>query len=362
MSVPWIKIRTDMFSDEKIRLIEALPEADGILVIWIKLLTLAGMVNMNGEIFVNDELCYTDEMLATIFNRKVNTIRMALKTFVNFRMIEIMTDKTIVVCNWSKHQNLEGLDKIRQQNLERKRRQRERCLEHRLMLREATQNSDNANKDMPLDCHVTRHVTARDSVTQDSVTQRDQNKIENKKEIKIPIPAVPSLGGKGQPANSSDEFITDIEEAKRLICERILNGKDPSRPWSDKAMSNLARLLPMPRLELERIAWFRGLPADGTPELEERKPVTETGLTEFWSDEVTRARAFWQEICGWRQKKTTPDNGWTLERKKAAPLEFPEVVRWPDRFDEIPVEYQRQIDKRVKEMTNSDFQTPGAAE
>ena len=64
--VHWIKIRTDMFDDEKIRIIEQLPEADSILVIWVKLLALAGQKNANGEIFVNDEMPYTDELLATM--------------------------------------------------------------------------------------------------------------------------------------------------------------------------------------------------------------------------------------------------------------------------------------------------------
>ena len=40
--VKWIKIVTDIFDDEKILLIETLPEADSIIVIWLKLLCLAG--------------------------------------------------------------------------------------------------------------------------------------------------------------------------------------------------------------------------------------------------------------------------------------------------------------------------------
>ena len=43
--IKWIKITTDMFDDEKIKVIEAMPDRDAILIIWIKLLTLAGKVN-----------------------------------------------------------------------------------------------------------------------------------------------------------------------------------------------------------------------------------------------------------------------------------------------------------------------------
>ncbi|HFI0901946.1 TPA: phage replisome organizer N-terminal domain-containing protein, partial [Streptococcus suis] len=37
--IKWIKIVTDIFDDEKILLIESLPEADTIIVVWFKLLT-----------------------------------------------------------------------------------------------------------------------------------------------------------------------------------------------------------------------------------------------------------------------------------------------------------------------------------
>jgi len=103
-----------MFDDEKIKLIEAVPEADMILVIWIKLLTLAGKKNMNGYIFLTENIPYTDEMLATIFMRPLNTIRLALETFKNFGMINYNGDGQMKITNWEKHQNVEGLERIRE--------------------------------------------------------------------------------------------------------------------------------------------------------------------------------------------------------------------------------------------------------
>lgn len=108
-----------MFDDEKIRLIEAVPEADMILVIWIKLLTLAGKKNMNGYIFLTENIPYTDEMLATLFNRPINTIRLALDTFKNFGMINYNGEGQIRITNWEKHQNIEGLERIRELNKKR---------------------------------------------------------------------------------------------------------------------------------------------------------------------------------------------------------------------------------------------------
>lgn len=109
MEVKWIKIVTDIFDDEKILLIESMPERDGIIVIWFKLLCLAGKQNNGGVFMLNDRIPYTDEMLATIFRRNLNTVRLALQTFEQFGMIEIVND-TITIPNWGKHQNLDQLE------------------------------------------------------------------------------------------------------------------------------------------------------------------------------------------------------------------------------------------------------------
>lgn len=106
----WIKIVTDIFDDEKILLIEELPEADSIIVIWFKLLCLAGKQNNCGVFLINDRIPYTDKMLATIFRRKEATVRLALKTFEEFGMIEIIDD-VITIPNWGKHQTLDRLEK-----------------------------------------------------------------------------------------------------------------------------------------------------------------------------------------------------------------------------------------------------------
>lgn len=107
--VKWIKIVTDIFDDEKILFIEQLPEADSIIVIWFKLLTLAGKINNGGVLLFNDKLPYTDEMLATIFRRPINTVRLAIKTFIEFEMVEVIND-TLTIPNWSKHQTLDQLE------------------------------------------------------------------------------------------------------------------------------------------------------------------------------------------------------------------------------------------------------------
>ncbi len=107
--VKWIKVTTDVFDDEKILLIECLPEADSIIVIWFKLLCLAGKQNNSGVFLMGNRIPYNTQMLATIFRRKEATVQLALQTFEQFGMIEYVDD-VITIPNWGKHQNLDQLE------------------------------------------------------------------------------------------------------------------------------------------------------------------------------------------------------------------------------------------------------------
>ncbi len=113
--VKWIKITTDIFDDEKILMIESMPSADSIIVVWLKLLTFAGKQNNDGVFLMSNRIAYTDEMLASIFRRDVNTIRMALTTFERFGMIEIV-ENVITIPNWNKHQSLDAYEKKKERD------------------------------------------------------------------------------------------------------------------------------------------------------------------------------------------------------------------------------------------------------
>lgn len=164
--VKWIKITTNMFEDEKIDFIESLPEADVILVIWIKLLTLAGKCNANGYIYLTEKIPYTPEMLAHKFRRPLPTVQLALETLVRLEMIIIEDNGYIKIKNWEKHQNIEGMEKIREQNRIRKQRQRQREKEEKQSLQE----------DESQESHVTCHVTSRDSHAIDIEEELDKDK------------------------------------------------------------------------------------------------------------------------------------------------------------------------------------------
>lgn len=113
--VKWIKITTDIFDDEKILLIESLPDAYAIITVWFKLLCLAGKMNNSGVFMMNNQIAYTEQMLATIFRMKETTVSLALQTFEHFGMVEIV-DGVITIPNWNKHQSLDTYEKKKERD------------------------------------------------------------------------------------------------------------------------------------------------------------------------------------------------------------------------------------------------------
>ncbi|MHB1368540.1 MAG: phage replisome organizer N-terminal domain-containing protein [Eubacteriales bacterium] len=111
--VKWIKIVVDIFDDEKILLIEQMPEADAIIIIWFKLLCFAGRSCSKGVLLINSKIPCTDVMMSAVFRRPLNTVKLALSTFEKLGMIETI-DGVVTIPKWSKHQSLDKIEKERE--------------------------------------------------------------------------------------------------------------------------------------------------------------------------------------------------------------------------------------------------------
>lgn len=174
--VKWIKLKVNMFDDEKIRLIESMPDGDTMLVIWFKLLSQAGRTNANGYIFLNENVPYTPEMLSTLFNRPLQTVRYALQTFSKFGMIEANENDFICISNWDKHQNIEGLEKIKSDGAERQRRYRERKKLAALGIEAPSKDSDNnVNSNVTRNVTDNKEVTSRNALEEELEKEKDNN-------------------------------------------------------------------------------------------------------------------------------------------------------------------------------------------
>lgn len=200
--IKWIKLAADIFDNRKIKQIEALPDGDAIVVIWIKILCLAGTVNDGGQIYITREIPYTEEMMATQFGRPLNTVRAALRIFERFGMISTEND-ILRVSNWEKYQSIEGLERVREQTRKRVREYRER------------------KKIGLLGCNATSNATVTESNALDIESESEKEKERNIKESAEPLASAPPASApktekpqKHQHGEYKNVLLTDAELAK----------------------------------------------------------------------------------------------------------------------------------------------------
>ena len=113
--ITWIKIALNMFENEKIRTLEQMPQGDTYVVIWLKLLCMAGKLNDKGMIYLLEGKPYTLENLAYSMNRPAKTVRKAIELFEEFKMIEVIQG-IIVPSNWEKYQSIDRLNELSEYN------------------------------------------------------------------------------------------------------------------------------------------------------------------------------------------------------------------------------------------------------
>lgn len=188
--IKWIKLSIDIFNNRKIKQIECLPEGDAIIVIWVKLLCLAGTINDSGQIYFTKEIPYTDQMLANQFGRPLTTIQLALKTFEQFGMVEVI-DNILCVSNWEKYQSVDRLSEIREYNRLAKQKQRQK----KKLLQENVKDMSKTSQrcqDTDIDIDIEEDIEKDNIYISDSekeISSELDNVSDNKKEkpIKKPI-------------------------------------------------------------------------------------------------------------------------------------------------------------------------------
>lgn len=165
--VRWIKLATNIFDNRKIRQIECLPDGDGIIVVWFKLLCLAGNINDDGMVYFTKELPYNDQMLSIQFNRPVSLIQLSLQTFQSFGMIDIVDD-VLHISNWQKYQNTDKLHEMREYNRLAQQRSRARK-------KELQASNDNVN-DMSMTCQPCQGTDKEEDIEEDKDIDIDKSK------------------------------------------------------------------------------------------------------------------------------------------------------------------------------------------
>lgn len=119
----WIKIDTDIFGNEKMLMLESMPNGGELMLIWFKLLCLAGKNNQSGSFTVGGRP-YTDELFAIVFRQPVEVVKEALKLFSELGMI-VRDGDVVSIKNWKNYQSIDQMEMVREQSKEKAAKYRE---------------------------------------------------------------------------------------------------------------------------------------------------------------------------------------------------------------------------------------------
>jgi hypothetical protein len=173
-------------------------------------------------IFLTENVPYTPKMLADELDFEENTVILALQALENLDMI-VTENGCFTIAGWEEYQNIEGMDKIREQNRIRKQRQREK---QKLL------------EGMSQDRHVT--VTECHDIEEEKEEDKEKDKEKDKEyhsiihsceEVKLKY--MGGTLGQGVVLMSDEQFrdlcdklsIDEIDKYMGIIVECEMNGK-----------------------------------------------------------------------------------------------------------------------------------------
>ena len=257
-SVEWLKFKVGMFDGHSFKRIKR-AKIDGVVdfrdkltAVWFELIDLAGKVNNNGFYF-NDDLAYTNyEEIAIMIDRTEKEVELCINWFIENGMME-KVNSHLLLSNFAKYQNTEGLEKIREQNRIRQQRYREKQKE---VLKLANNNVSNVTNtlrnEIPL---IDNNISYSNSNISNTLSIKDNNieELFNKfwKEY-------PRKVGKDKCLNwfkrrkVTNEFVEDLIIA--------INKQKKSKQWQNK------QYIPHPYTWLNRGGWNDELDYEETPQ------------------------------------------------------------------------------------------------
>jgi len=212
--VKWIKLMTNMFDNKKIKKIRRLPEGNNIILTWIYILTKAGECNKHGGLFLTDTIPYSEQDISDDLDFPIDVIRIAIITLERFSMLEMFED-ILYIKNWGEYQNIEGLDKIKEQT----------------RLRVAKFRGIKKLSDANIESNATCNVT----VTEGNATELElELELDKEKDIKniVDKPQIPPLIENVRTYCKERSNSIDVDKWYDFYCSKgWLIGKNKMKDW-----------------------------------------------------------------------------------------------------------------------------------
>lgn len=89
----WLKLKRDFFKRHDIRIVESMPNGKDYILFYLKLLLES--IDHEGTLRFSETIPYNEHMLSVVTNTNIDTVKSAMKLFIELNMMTVFDDQTI---------------------------------------------------------------------------------------------------------------------------------------------------------------------------------------------------------------------------------------------------------------------------
>jgi len=123
-------------------------------------------------------------MISILFNRPIDIIEKVLDILESFKLIEIYENNIIKICNWEKHQNIEGMKRVRESNRERVKNFREKKKNENELLEKENLNNEEVLINFVDNSNNTNKINKNKNCNANVTLQKEKREKDNKNKKK----------------------------------------------------------------------------------------------------------------------------------------------------------------------------------
>lgn len=247
--VKWIKMMVGMFDGMSFKKIKRAKRdgksiRDKLTAVWFELMDLAGRCNHDGAFVDSTGIPFAGlEDIATQIDRDEEELELCMAFYEKEGMVKVVDD-VYILSNWGEYQNLDGMEKIREQNRLRKQKQREK----QKLISEGSQDGHGT----VTQCHGTEEEREEDKEREEEIHSFIQEKSDSDSSFFFAEEAkrkvIGGELGKGV-VMLSDEQLNDLLEKLSLdefdhyvsvVADCILSGKRYTKKTHYQAILDMA--------------------------------------------------------------------------------------------------------------------------
>lgn len=192
--VQWIKLYTSFFDNQKIRMLRRRKDGDSVVLFYLFLLTIAGRCNACGEMFFTENTPYNPYILSQVFECTEEFVYHALNSLSMVEMVEL-SETSFRILDWEKHQNIEGLERIRENGRKRSQRFREK---QKMLTETTTPEGSNVTVTLCNGAEENTEEIRKEQITEESV------QCTTPVQEPVVVLTLPLIGGKEYPVYRKD--------------------------------------------------------------------------------------------------------------------------------------------------------------